>query len=65
MTLRTYKRILTVKSEETSDLLSYNGMSDILIRPARAGRVGEYAIEALWSERKLADKIVSIFDQGV
>jgi len=58
----TYKRIIQIKSEETSDLLSH-AMNDLTIRPGRCGTIGEYVLESPSGlERQYIDRLVTMFN---
>jgi hypothetical protein len=59
-----YKRIISIDSEHTSDLLSH-ACNSVSIRPGRCGQVGEYILETTDPlERRKLDKLVELFDNG-
>lgn len=61
---RDYKRIIEVTSAKVTDLQSWNGYADVLVRKARnspEGVTNEWVIEGPHSERRVVDKIVQMF----
>lgn len=57
-----YKRLFQTTAPY-ADVMSH-AVHGLVIRPVRNGQPGEYAVEAPNHERRLADKVVALFDEG-